>query len=566
MLPKATRRNLPAYLELLAGQPSFWIMPTLETAEVFDAREMRALRRLLCAEDIRARTLSLRIGGNDLLHLLGVRRSCRRTIYDTAVGPWLSMLACTFRPYGFNLTAPVFEGFEHPDVLREEVERDLEHGLFGKTAVHPDQVELIEAMYAVSAEDLATAESLLGGSSRGFPYVWRDVREGNTRHLGTADPGARRRLRSDGPSSAQGRLGGWCAMKAQDRRRVWFNQGLSCVDDALTVIREADRPAQLTLLASHSLTISPVHVAAEESWIEPAGSLSDDEYVDWCLQNCAAREVHLFVPGRGRRAVACRRSEFESKGTRILVAARPEVLDLLQRKDRLYADLAGEPILLPAHRTVRTGEELDEAYRALSEQHTRLCIKPARSIFGAGFHVLEDEDDEYERLVSLDSSRVGAQAFRRAMAGTQRLRDLLLMEYLPGPERSVDCLAEEGRLLAAVARVKREGRQELETSGAAIDLAAVLTRRYCLNGIFNVQTRDARGAPHLLKINPAMSGGILYACLSGLVLPYWAVVLALGLRRSQEVPVPRSGLVVAPVSAAVIVQARNRSSVLGGVG
>jgi citrate lyase beta subunit len=170
VLPKATRHNLPAYLALLAGHESFWIMPTLETAEVFDAREMRALRRQLCAESVRPRVLSLRIGGNDLLYLLGARRSCRRTIYETAVGPWIARLAGTFRPQGFNLTAPVFEGLEHPDVLREEVERDLEHGLFGKTAVHPGQVRTIESGYAVSAEDLAMAESVLADEA---PAVFR---------------------------------------------------------------------------------------------------------------------------------------------------------------------------------------------------------------------------------------------------------------------------------------------------------------------------------------------------------------------------------------------------------
>jgi citrate lyase beta subunit len=170
VLPKATCSNLPAYLKLLAGRESFWIMPTLETAEVFDPGQMRALRRLLCRDGIRQRTLSLRIGGNDLLRILGVRRTARRTIYDTAVGPWISMLAGTFRPYGFNLTGPVFEGLEHPAVLCEEVERDLEQGLFGKTAVHPDQVVLIEAMYAVSPEDLAMAERLLAADA---PAVFR---------------------------------------------------------------------------------------------------------------------------------------------------------------------------------------------------------------------------------------------------------------------------------------------------------------------------------------------------------------------------------------------------------
>ncbi|WP_375767277.1 HpcH/HpaI aldolase/citrate lyase family protein [Archangium gephyra] len=169
VLPKVTRHNLPEYLTELEGT-RFLVMPTLETAEAFDQVEMRHLQRLLMAETIRPRILALRIGGNDLLNLLGVRRSPRRTIYDTAVGPTIAMLAGTFRPHGLPLTAPVFEGLAHPEVLLEEVERDLAHGLFGKTAVHPDQVSLIESAYAVSPEELEMAERVL---AEGAPAVFR---------------------------------------------------------------------------------------------------------------------------------------------------------------------------------------------------------------------------------------------------------------------------------------------------------------------------------------------------------------------------------------------------------
>lgn len=161
VLPKTTRHTLRDYLELLSPRDPFLLMPTLETAEAFDAREMAAFREMISDEAVRGRILALRIGGNDLLHLLGVRRSPRRTIYDTALGPVISMLATTFLPHGFALTAPVFEGLAHTEVLQDEVRRDLDHGLLGKTAVHPDQIAQIEAMYAVEREDLDMARAVL---------------------------------------------------------------------------------------------------------------------------------------------------------------------------------------------------------------------------------------------------------------------------------------------------------------------------------------------------------------------------------------------------------------------
>jgi citrate lyase beta subunit len=162
VLPKLTASNLGNYLAQINAKSPFLLMPTLETAEVFDYSEMNKLRRML-QEDPRAagRILCLRIGGNDLLNCLRIRRDPRRTIYDTPVGDLISRLAGEFIPHGFGLTAPVFESIENPDVLAEEVAIDLNNGLFGKTAIHPTQIALIERGFQVSASDLAEAHKIL---------------------------------------------------------------------------------------------------------------------------------------------------------------------------------------------------------------------------------------------------------------------------------------------------------------------------------------------------------------------------------------------------------------------
>jgi citrate lyase beta subunit len=170
VLPKVTRHNLDEYLAALAPGDPFRIMPTLETAEVFDDAEMVALRGLLLREPCRGRVLSLRIGGNDLLQVLGLRRPRGRSAYATPLGPLIARLVATFRPRGFNLTGPVFEGLNRPELLARETRRDLAHGLFGKAAIHPCQVPLIEAEYAVGARDLDAAERILAADA---PAVFR---------------------------------------------------------------------------------------------------------------------------------------------------------------------------------------------------------------------------------------------------------------------------------------------------------------------------------------------------------------------------------------------------------
>lgn len=170
VLPKSTRRSLPRYLGALRGDERFELMPTIETAEAFDPTEMRRLRALLTTSAVGPRILSLRVGGNDLMRTLAIRRPTTSTVYDTALGPLLAQLVGTFRPAGFNLTAPVFEGLEHADVLRAEVQRDLAYGFFGKAAIHPTQVPVIEAGYRVGADELAMATKILEDDA---PAVFR---------------------------------------------------------------------------------------------------------------------------------------------------------------------------------------------------------------------------------------------------------------------------------------------------------------------------------------------------------------------------------------------------------
>jgi len=164
VIPKATADSLPAYLRSLASDEHL-LMPTLETREVFDPAELRRLRDQLLS--IEHRILAIRIGGNDLLHNIGARRSLLRTAYQGPLGGTIGVLVTAFAPFGFSLSAPVFEHFDNPDLLREEVEHDIEHGLTTKSAIHPAQIEVIQQAYRVPARELAEARAILAGEGGG---------------------------------------------------------------------------------------------------------------------------------------------------------------------------------------------------------------------------------------------------------------------------------------------------------------------------------------------------------------------------------------------------------------
>lgn len=162
VLPKITADNIDAYLTCLDSR-MFYIMPTLETRECFDKKMMLNLRdKLLPHKD---KVVTLRIGGNDLLNTLHMRRPKNGTLYDTPVGLAIHSLVHVFKPYGFYLSAPVFEFTDRMNMLEKEVEFDLMAGLVGKTAIHPDQLHHIEKHFEVCEKDYEMAMAILDPTS-----------------------------------------------------------------------------------------------------------------------------------------------------------------------------------------------------------------------------------------------------------------------------------------------------------------------------------------------------------------------------------------------------------------
>jgi len=171
VFPKITAHNFEDYMQVFKEvgheKHDFSIMPTLETKEVFETKEMESLRNVFLKEEYKDHILSLRIGGNDLMNILGVRRSRYMTIYESPLNVTITNLITTFKPYGFNLTSPVCEFLHDTELLKREVPLDLEFGLFGKTAIHPDQISIIENAYMATEQDVEMAEAILADDAPG---------------------------------------------------------------------------------------------------------------------------------------------------------------------------------------------------------------------------------------------------------------------------------------------------------------------------------------------------------------------------------------------------------------
>ena len=167
VLPKFTLASLPAWWEIIQ-HTSLNIMPTLETEEVFDVAKMRELAVALAEHPCHERVIALRIGGNDLMNVISLRRPRNLTLYDGPMGYVIKMLVAVFSARDFALTSPVCEHIDEQNVLERELALDIAHGLVGKTAIHPNQISTIEQALRVSSADHEDALRILNSRQAVF--------------------------------------------------------------------------------------------------------------------------------------------------------------------------------------------------------------------------------------------------------------------------------------------------------------------------------------------------------------------------------------------------------------
>lgn len=333
--------------------------------------------------------------------------------------------------------------------------------------------------------------------------------------------------------------------------KIWYMKGLSVTGDAIALMRADPAAAGLSFMASHTDATNSVRESVDTFVIEPLGLAKEDQ-AEWVLATARSQGVGLIVVQRFFDTVWDARAKFETEGIGLQFGATPVVRALLDDKIAFQVDIGSDDlrsagVIGHAVYPFATLAEFDAAWEnATPGAPDGLCVKPARSIFGAGFRRIETTGDELARLLSTDPEaafRIPLATYRAALAGASKPVQQMLMPYLPAIERSVDFVAQGGRVLCAVTRVKLGPMQRIETEGASDTMARVLAERYGLDGVCNLQTReDADGVPRILEINPRMSGGLALSCLADVNLPLMAVLAGLG--RAVPETTPRAGALV----------------------
>ena len=245
------------------------------------------------------------------------------------------------------------------------------------------------------------------------------------------------------------------------------------------------------------------------------------------LELCGREGADAVLPQSSHdlAGLASVRDDLAAAGTVALVS-RPETVRLANDKAECYRRLAESGVPVPAWRRVRGAAAFAAAAEELGYPERPTCFKPVASSGSRGFRVLDPTVDRTDQLLR---ERPGNLAMRldEAAALVPADEELLVMELAQGPERTIDGIADGGRVVLGHPKTRESMRAGLAmyfktlADEALMAVANRIVSALSIEHFFNVQLVGDL----VIEVNPRVSTVVYQEDLN---LPYLGLKRALG--------------------------------------
>ena len=270
--------------------------------------------------------------------------------------------------------------------------------------------------------------------------------------------------------------------------------------------------------------------------------VSAKNYVDELLKVCKEERVDVLLPGISDELPMLqeRQEEFEIIGTKVSVSQGKGLL-ISNDKIALYEYMQEEGFNIPSFRVVNSMEEFINACISLGYPQKAICVKIKNGSGSRGIRVIDSSKSRFDIFVGEkpNSFFTTYEDMVAILRETEKFPELLVMDYLPGIEYSVDLLAERGKTLHIVGResniINASIPQEatLAYNEEAYQLSREIVEKLELDGNVDLDFKfDEQGHPKLMEINPRLAATLSVCAAGGCNLLYLRVKQLLG----EELP------------------------------
>ncbi|HQU56691.1 MAG TPA: ATP-grasp domain-containing protein [Chitinophagaceae bacterium] len=259
---------------------------------------------------------------------------------------------------------------------------------------------------------------------------------------------------------------------------------------------------------------------------------TDANFIPSILTIAKQKNIHCILPlvTKELLPLAESKTKFEQENIKLLLSEK-EPLTIANNKAQLYQFLQWRDIAVPDFRVVDSVELLKTAVQELGFPAKQVCIKPSEANGSRGFRIITNELDELDLFFQQkpNTTYIRYEKLLEIFTG-HALPELLVSEYLPGDEYSVDCLANQGKAILVIPRLRKKMVNGISVAGEIIKEENII--QYCttivselkLHGNIGIQVKkSAAGKFLILEINPRVQGTIAANLGAGINLPVLAI-------------------------------------------
>lgn len=282
----------------------------------------------------------------------------------------------------------------------------------------------------------------------------------------------------------------------------------------------------------------------------------DPGFVDRILEICRREKVEAVLPivTRELEVFSAAVERFEAEGIKVGVM-EPEPLHIANNKGLLLSAMREAGLPTPEFRVVHTADKAETAIKKLGYPERAVVVKPTFGNGSRGTRILDPNVSRYDLFFTQkpNSTHISLSGLMEILRERETIPEMMVMEYLPGTEYTVDLLADRGQVLKGVCRrgtlvvSSIMMNSVIEQNEAALTLCAQAVKLLKFDGSVGFDLKaDAAGRPLVMEVNPRLTAGVVACAVAGVNFPYLAVKRLLG------EPLPQT-----PVAVGTIMRRRN---------
>jgi carbamoyl-phosphate synthase large subunit len=268
------------------------------------------------------------------------------------------------------------------------------------------------------------------------------------------------------------------------------------------------------------------------------------DYLRAINELCRKESIDVLVPQTTRETAKLSKT-FEQVEAKVTVS-NSSAIEKANDKYELWKTCEKLGIPAPDSRLVNSADELKNATKELGYPKIPVVVKPPVSFGSRGFRVLKEQSTwNTKRFLSEkpNATEISLQDLLSILTRDPSVKfpRLMVSEFLPGSEYSVDCFA-GGKSAFAIPRLRKEivngisFRTALEYRKDIMEHSLKLAKELGLRYAFGFQFKlDTGGVPKILECNPRVQGTMVASFFSGANVIWMAVREAMGIP-VEEVP------------------------------